>query len=183
MSLDDELKKAREQADRREEQARRQWERERQERAAAQKELAKVSELLAPFGDEGLIRVEPAKLWHLFPRYKGANGTDYRLVSAQPCWTVLELRDGIGDGRYKQRRILLMSDGSIGELDAERTDITPKGMPIFRTEYLSTSDLKQVTEETIGLRGGASYLDGLRKVLAEAIVKYERAGVRRRVED
>jgi hypothetical protein len=181
MGLEDAVNQARREAARRKEQAQLQRQREQQEQEEAKGECLKAVELLNSYGREGFIRVEPAKWWHILPQYKASNGDLYRLVGGQRCWTLLELRDGLGDGTVRQRRILLLRDGSMGELQ-ERTDVAAKTSTIddpYDVEYVSTSDLRAV-DRWIFVRHGESYIDGLRHVLAEAIVDYESRGIKRR---
>lgn len=182
MGLDDAINQARRTAD---------WHAEvqRQHRAQAARERAELQELrqeaverLLALPSEALIRVEPAK-WYKFSgdRFVDPSGCYYRAVSEHRCWVLRDIQSNDGKNNFVPTPVLLLDDSTLGQVQVgpELTRVTP--LPADRSgrrEFVSPHPLATDTKLSslaLDRRNNESTVDLFKRMLAEAIVRYERA--------
>lgn len=170
MSLDDEIAAARERADSAAEREQRaqmvKAEHETQKRKLIRAAIGK----LLPFGNETFVLVQPMRRMKFLASYIDDNGGHYRRVESHRCWNITPANQ-----TPSLPTVLLLENGDLGEFIEPRQRIYEVPAPRHH-EYLSlTWPMRYSDVYTFLSEVGQANLDMLKRHLADAIVRYEKA--------
>lgn len=145
------------------------------ERAETLALLESAVDRLIGLGTDTFTLVERAKWFHLDHPFHDKSGVPYRVVSERRCWMLQDcsgLRTDNGrhipDSPWRHSPILLLEDATIGRFWPE-----PPLLPLKPGRYVSTVALDPVPKSSFRRNESEQYFDGLKRHLADAVVRYE----------